>query len=466
MWGVVFDQLIISRSGIRGVVGSGLNPEVAARYGAAFGTILSRRAGPAGYIVIGRDSRTSGAVLAAAAAAGVQAAGWSIRTAGIAPTPSILLAVQDAPQGAGAVVITASHNPVQWNGLKLAGADGLFLDETRGQEVQSAFDRGPDYADWDSIGEVEPLAGVVDHHIARILALDLVDPTIIAARGLLVALDCVRGAGGVIMPRLLRELGCRVEGIDLEPDGRFPRNPEPVPENLGRLASLVREVGADVGMAVDPDGDRLALVDHTGEPIGEDLTLALAVELVLSRRPGPVVTNLSSSRSIQDAAESGGGSVHRAPVGEANVAARMREVGAVIGGEGNGGVMLPDLHHTRDAPLAATLVLQLLAESGRRLREHARQRKRYHMVKRKASRPSGDLLRAYAALESQSTGAASDRSDGLRLDWEERHEWVHVRPSGTEPVVRLIAEAENVARAEELADWVGTVLRDEKCVES
>jgi len=450
----VFDQLIISKSGIRGVVGRGLTPEVAACYGAAFGTYLRNAGAGPGYVVMGRDSRTSGAMLADATAAGLRSAGWTVRDAGLAPTPTVLLSVQDSVNARGGVVVTASHNPIEWNGLKLAGEDGLFLRGDAGELVQRAFEQGPERVDWSEIGARQPLPGVIDHHIDRVLALDLLDREAIAARRPVVALDCVRGIGGVIMPRLLAELGCQVRGIGLEPDGRFPRNPEPLPENLSDLGALVRESGADLGMAVDPDGDRLALVDGGGRPVGEEATLVLATALVLSKREGPVVTNLSTSRSIEEVAGVAGVPVYRAPVGEANVATRMLEVNAVVGGEGNGGVMLPDLHLTRDAAVAAALVLQLLVESDATLDELVARWPRYSMVKRRAPRPDGELAPAYEALERAADGeVVVDRTDGLRIDWPQRREWVHIRPSGTEPIVRIIAEAEEPERADELVNW-------------
>lgn len=470
------ERLIVSASGIRGIVGSGLAPEVAARYGAAFGAFLSESpdgggrgsgegGGRGGYVLLGRDSRTSGALLADAVAAGLRAAGRDVRDVGIAPTPTVLLAAGDDPDAGGAVIITASHNPVQWNGLKLGGRDGLFLSPEAGRRVQASFEAGPALAGWDGLGGRAPLTGVVERHVERILSLPVLDPEAVAARGFTVAVDCVRGTGGLILPLLLERLGCRVEGIHLEPDGRFPRNPEPTPENLGELARRVRETGADLGMAVDPDGDRLSLVDGTGAPVGEDWTLALAVELVLAIRSGPVVTNLSSSSCIRDAAERGGSRLLRAPVGEANVARRMADADAVIGGEGNGGVMLPELHATRDAPLAAALVLQLLAREGAALEDLLARWPRYHISKRKAPLPDDGLEAVYAGLAAGAEGEVAggrevvevDRQDGLRVEWEGGR-WLHVRPSGTEPIVRLVAEAADAREAERLLDWAAAHL--------
>ncbi len=454
------DPLIISASGIRGIVGSTMTPELAARYGAAFGEYVreSARGDASGgrYVLLGRDSRTSGELLADAAASGLCAAGVDVRDTGIAPTPTHLLAVRDDPAALGGLIVTASHNPVEWNGLKLAGADGRFVSPADGLRIQARFEAGADLADWSDVGSRRPYDDVVLHHLERILGLDLVAVDAVHAWGPTVALDCVHGAGGRIVPELLARLGCRVEGIGLLPDGRFPRNPEPTPENLADLGRLVRETGADLGIAVDPDSDRLSIVDETGSPIGEDWTLAFAVEYVLSRRKGPVVTNLSSSQSIEDAARAAGVPFHRSPVGEARVAARMAEVDAVIGGEGNGGVMLPDLNLTRDAPLAAALVLSLCATRRARPGALLSGRARYHMVKRKAERPERGAEPALPALEAEAgDGARADRSDGLRLSWPEAREWVHVRASGTEPILRIIAEAPEAGRARELADWAG-----------
>lgn len=447
---------IVSASGIRGVVGSGMDPSTAARYGAAFGGVLREEGEPAPgeRILVGRDSRTSGPILVDAVAAGLRGTGWDVADLGVVTTPTGLLAVQDDGDARGGMLVTASHNPAPWNGLKLAGADGTFVSPGRGRRVQEVFEAGPPWAPWDGLGGRTGAPGAPERHVERILALEITPRDRIAAAGLHVAVDTVRGAAGPVMRRLMAELDCRLEGVDLEPDGRFPREPEPRPENLERLAGAVRGSGADLGMAVDPDGDRLALVDGSGEPLGEDLTLALAVRYVLGRRRGPVVTNLSTSRVVADVAEEAGAEVHLSPVGEANVAGRMREVDAVIGGEGNGGVMVPDLHLTRDAPLAAVLVLGELASSGESLAGLADGLPSYRIAKRRAPRPGGSLEPAYRALlEGAPGGPEADRQDGLRLDWPARRSWVHVRPSGTEPIVRVIAEAPDGDEADRLAEW-------------
>lgn len=448
--------LIISASGIRGIVGATITPELVAGYGAAFGAFVRERAEgdvSGRYVLVGRDSRTSGQLLAAATASGLCAAGVDARLTGIGPTPTHLLAVRDDPDALGGLILTASHNPVEWNGLKLAAPDGRFVTPADGERITRMAREGAALAGWDDLGAMETMDGVVEHHIRRILDLELVAVDAIRAARPRVAVDCVHGAGALVVPELLRRLGCDVDGLGLEADGRFPRNPEPTAENLAELGALVRRSGADIGLAVDPDSDRLSIVDETGRPIGEDWTLALAAEYVLGHRPGPVVTNLSSSLAIEAVATAAGVPLYRSAVGEARVAAMMAEVDAVIGGEGNGGVMLPDLNLTRDAPLACALVLSLCAERDARVGSLLEGRPGYHMVKRKLDRPAGPVDAILGTLEGElGSDAEADRTDGLRLTWPDRSEWLHVRPSGTEPILRVIAESTEPARAEAIAD--------------
>ena len=436
-----------------------MTPEVAVRYGAAFGRHLRTTGAaddPGAYVIVGRDSRTSGDLLSAAVAAGLRAAGIPVRDAGMAPTPTLLLAVRDDVRAVGGLVVTASHNPIEWNGLKLASGSGMFVSPQAGLAVQQLFERGPELADWSGLGNGGTLEGVAEHHIDRVLSLSLLDTEAIRRRSPVVALDCVHGAGGAVVPELLRRLGCTVEGIGLTTDGLFPRDPEPIPANLGDLCRLVRSTGAEIGMAVDPDGDRLALVDGSGEAVGEDWTLALAAEYVLGRRSGALVTNLSSSQSIEEVAVRAGAPFHRAPVGEARVALKMVEVDAVVGGEGNGGVMLPDLNLTRDAAVAAALVLNLLAAEEMTLGDLLAGRTRYRMVKRKVERGRLDPEDIYRRIRTGvPAGAAENTEDGLWLAWPEAREWLHVRPSGTEPILRIIAEAPSLGRAEQLAAMAG-----------
>ncbi|MGH7581137.1 MAG: phosphoglucosamine mutase [Gemmatimonadales bacterium] len=447
---------MISVSGMRGHVGTDLTPELVARHAAALGAWVGSTGthGPGGSrpcVVLGRDARTSGPMFSRAAAAGLMSVGVDVLDLGVVPTPTVQMAVEHHHAGAG-LILTASHNPIEWNALKFVGPDGIFLDAAAGERVRALAHEGPPRAGWDGLGEVREDPQAVARHLDAILRLPVIDVTAIQRRRFHVALDCVRGAGAVAMLPLLDRLGCRVSGINLEADGRFPRAPEPVPENLGELGRLVRETGADLGLAVDPDVDRLAVVDEAGRAIGEDYTLAFAVRAVLDRRINPaknpiVVVNLSTSLVVEDAAREAGATVLRAPVGEANVARAIRDSAAVIGGEGNGGVMLPALHIGRDAPLGVALILHLLATSGVTVAGLVEASPRYSIVKAKGPR-GPELAPLYHRLRRRFADAAADDRDGLRLSWADR--WLHIRPSGTEPIVRLIAEAPTASEAEAL----------------
>jgi phosphomannomutase len=377
----------------------------------------------------------------------LQSVGCDVIDIGLTTTPTCQLAVEHH-HAAGGLMISASHNPIEWNALKCIGPSGLFLENAEGVEMRALVEKGIPRATWDKLGTIEQDDGAIERHIERVLAIPYVDVEGIRQRRFHVALDCVRGAGAIIMPALLERLGCRVTAINLETDGRFPRPPEPVPENLGELERLVLQSGAAIGFAVDPDVDRLALVSDSGKAIGEDYTLALASRLVLKHRPGPVVTNLSTSRLIEDVATAAKADVVRAPVGEVNVAVRMRDDGASVGGEGNGGVILTEVHLGRDAPIGAALLLQLLHEEGQSLSAIVSTLPRYAIVKDKLDRPNASLDTVYLALRAAFPDASADTQDGLRLSWPDR--WVHIRPSGTEPIVRVIAEAPSDAEAREL----------------
>ena len=457
------DTLMISVSGVRGLVGTDLTPEVVARWAAAFGTwagsgIRDTRNGKRGRrvrIVLGRDARTSGPMFADAATAGLMSVGCNIIDVGLVPTPTVQLAVEHH-KAAGGIILTASHNPIEWNALKFVGSDGIFLDGVAGTRVRelAAGDSLP-RANYNAIGGVEADSDAISRHLAAVFALRGVDVRAIRKRRFRVALDTVRGAGGAVMPELLERLGCRVTAINLDTDGLFPRPPEPVPENLKALGALVRRTKADVGIAVDPDVDRLAIVDERGNAIGEDYTLAFAIRAVLGKRDGgrgkgkTVVCNLSTSLVVEDAAREFGATVVRAPVGEAHVARKMIELKAVIGGEGNGGVMYPALHVGRDAPVAGALLLGLLARERATVSELVGRAPRYTIVKAKVPR-GARLEQVYEGLRKRFGDAKVDTRDGLRLAWPDR--WLHVRPSGTEPIIRLIAEAPTSADAQRLIE--------------
>jgi phosphomannomutase len=394
-----------------------------------------------------------------AAIAGLMSVGVDAIELGVVPTPTVQMAVEHHRAGGG-LILTASHNPIEWNALKFVGPDGIFLDAASGARVRALAEQGPPRLGWNGLGQVLEDREAIGRHLDAILALSMIDVTAIRRHRFHVALDCVRGAGATAILPLLERLGCRVSGINLETDGVFPRAPEPVPENLGDLGRLVRESGAAIGLAVDPDVDRLALVDETGQPIGEDYTLAFAIRAVLDRRstvgqgdtkakPPTVVANLSTSLVVEDAARTAGARFLRAPVGEANVARAIRDEGAVIGGEGNGGIMFPALHIGRDAPLGVALILHLLATTGVTVSALVADSPRYTIVKAKGPR-GPELGPMYDRLRTKFKDAEADERDGLRLAWKDR--WLHVRPSGTEPIVRLIAEAPTANDADRLID--------------
>jgi phosphomannomutase len=446
---MAYEGLMVSVSGVRGRVGEALTPEVMAKFAAGFGAWAMARSGGKATIVVGRDSRVSGPMFQPVVHAALQSVGCNVLDIGMVPTPTVQLAVE-RHHAAGGLAITASHNPIEWNALKFIGPSGLFLDGAEAADMRKVVEGIIPRATWDRLGTVSADKDAAREHIEKILALPFLDVQGIRKRGFRVGLDCVRGAGGVFMPVLLELLGCKLATINMEPDGRFPRPPEPVAENLGELQKLVRESHCDIGMAVDPDVDRLALVSDEGVAIGEDYTLALAAKVVLRHRKGPVVTNLSTSRIVDDVAAEAGTRVIRAPVGEVNVATRMRTENAPIGGEGNGGVILSELHLGRDAPVGAALILQLLLEEGekRPLSKIVASYPRYVIVKDKLDRPNAPLDTVYEALKRAFADAEADTQDGLRLTWPDR--WVHIRPSGTEPIVRVIAEAPSAAEAEKL----------------
>ena len=453
------DTLMVGVSGVRGIVGKDLTADVVTQWARGFGLWVREGTsaggpGPGTSVVIGRDARISGPMFAAAVTAGLSSVGCDVIDIGLVPTPTVQLAVEHHRAGGG-IAITASHNPIEWNALKFIGPDGIFLDGMDGARVQKLV--GENGEGRGRTGKVTTDEGAVERHLDAVLTLSAVDVEQIRKRKFTVALDAVRGAGGPVMRALLERLGCEVAGINLETDGHFPRSPEPVPENLGGLSTLVTRAGAALGIAVDPDVDRLAIVDESGKPIGEDYTLAFAVRAVLDGKRETlkdsltvagngkrvVVCNLSTSLVVEDAARECGAEVVRTPVGEVHVARAIVRLGAVIGGEGNGGVMYPALHAGRDAPVAAALMLTLLARDGRRVSELVAAAPRYAIVKAKAERGRRNAERGledvYAALRKRFPEASVDTQDGLRLAWRDR--WLHVRPSNTEPIIRLIAEA-------------------------
>jgi phosphomannomutase len=441
--------LIVSVSGIRGILGEGLTPEAATGFATALGTYTQ-----GGRIIVSRDGRPSGVLLRHAVLAGLLAAGCKVADLDVAPTPTCGLAVRHL-QAAGGIQITASHNPAPWNGLKLFGSDGSVLTVAEGGKIKELFDAKTfRRVSWSEVGSVTACQEAGDWHRERVL--ELVDGARIRSRGLRAFLDANGGAGGPLGQRLLEALGCQSICHACGADGHFLHEPEPIPANLREICPLVVQHGADIGFVLDPDADRLALIDETGRYIGEELTLALAVLFRLRQARGPVVLNMSTSRVSEDIAKQFGCPSYRAPVGEANVVEKMREVSAVIGGEGNGGIIDPRVGWVRDPFIGIGLVLNLLADTGKKLSQLVAELPAYCIIKDKYTVGRDRLPNLFAALLRRWPDAAVNRLDGLRLDWPVR--WLHVRPSNTEPIVRVIAEAPDADEAGELCREVGTLL--------
>lgn len=442
-------ELIVSVSGVRGIVGEGLTPQVALAFAGALGAHVQ-----GGSVVVGRDGRPSGTMLRHAVLAGLAAAGCEVHDLGVAATPTVGLAVRTL-EAAGGIQITASHNPAPWNGLKLFGPDGRVLSAKVGEQIKARFEAGDvRRVPWSELGSVRPYRQAEEAH--GDLVLQAIDGARVRAARFKALLDGNGGAGGPLGRRLLQALAVETIAEGCDADGYFRHEPEPTAENLRDLCPLVRKHEADLGFALDPDSDRLALIDETGRYIGEELTLALAVLCRLRRERGPVVINMSTSRVVEDIAAKFGCACHRSAVGEANVADKMKEVGAAIGGEGNGGVIDPRIGYVRDPFIGMALVLSLMAETNRKLSELANDLPAYTIVKDKYTVSREGLPRLFAALKAKWPEAKVNEVDGLRLDWSER--WVHVRPSNTEPIVRVIAEAPQAEAAAGLCREVGAML--------
>ncbi len=444
------NELIVSVSGIRGIVGRGLTPEAALAFAAALGTHVQGR-----HVVLSRDGRGSGFMLRYAVLAGLVSAGCEVEDIDIAPTPTCGLAVRHL-NAAGGIQITASHNPAPWNGLKLFGPAGRVLSAHEGAQVKELYDRAAfRRAAWDDLGAVALWPGQAgEWH--RECIVPLVDAQAIRSRRFKVFLDANGGAGGPLGLALLEALGCQVATHGCTAGGLFLHEPEPLAENLRGVCPLVPRAEAAVGFVLDPDADRLALIDETGRYIGEELTLALAVLYRLGQERGPVVVNMSTSRLVEDLARRFGVTCHRSAVGEANVVDRMQEVRAVIGGEGNGGVIDPRVGGVRDPFIGMGLILSLLASTGQPLSALVNELPAYHIVKDKYTVDRARLPEVLAALRQRWPEARPNTLDGLRLDWEDR--WIHVRPSNTEPIVRVIAEAPQREQAERLCRQASDLL--------
>jgi len=428
--------LIKSTSGIRGVIGRGLEPQVAINYAAAFGTLLNK-----GKVVVGRDSRPSGEMITRAVVSSLVSVGIDVIEIGVVPTPTVEIAIKKL-KASGGVCVTASHNPAEWNALKFFNDRGELITSSQYKRLDKICKSGHfAFKPHSKLGTIQSQTQWVDNHVRRVLSVKTVNKAAIKRRRFTVVVDAVNGAGSVALPLLLKKLGAKVFEINCKADGMFVHEPEPVPKNLGQLGRAVKRHKADLGLACDPDADRLALIDERGRPIGEELTLTIAVKEALKKTKGATVINLSTSKATADVARSHGSKVYYSRVGESNVVQMMRARRAVIGGEGNGGVIYPAFHTGRDALIAAALVLSCLAEDKMSLAQLVETLPKYYIIKSKAAFQDdfSARLRRFEKKASRLLGrTVVDKRDGLRFDFQQG--WVQIRPSNTEPIFRLIVE--------------------------
>ncbi len=446
--------LIISISGVRGFVPEDLTPEVCLDLAKAFGTYLS-----GGKVVVGTDPRASSEFIKGIVFSGLLHTGCQVVDLGIAPTPTVGLLVRTL-KAAGGIVITASHNPLPWNGLKFMRADGVFLNEPQAQEFLKIY-AGKKIREGRP-GGVSFLPTALETHLKNILK--VIKPTAIKRRRLKVALDCCNGAGSIICPKLLKKLGCQVFAVNCDPHLPFPHPPEPIAENLGQLCQLVKVSRADIGFALDSDADRLAIVSEEGKAIGEELTLALAVRFVLGKnrllpaKKPLIVTNLSTTQAIDDIAKEFGGTVIRTKIGEVHVSEELKALKGLIGGEGNGGVIYPAIGLNRDAQTGIGLILNLLADSGKKISQLLTEIPSYYLAKHKIECRSLDEVDSIITkVKSRYKGNPLVTTDGVKILLPEG--WIHVRSSNTEPIVRVMAEARDQATAEKLVREVFETIR-------
>ncbi len=456
-------SLIKSISGIRGTIGGrpgeGLSPLDIVKFTAAYATFIRNTAETSSnLIVVGRDARLSGPMVNDLVSATLRGMGFDVVNIGMASTPTTEVAV--AGLGAcGGIIITASHNPLQWNALKLLNAKGEFLNDKEGKEVlRIAADEAFSFAPVEALGKEMTDQTWNMRHIEKVLSLRLVDREAIAKAGFTVAVDAVNSVGGVVIPQLLRALGVKnIIELNCEPNGRFAHTPEPIPQNLTGISDLLKTGVADVGFVVDPDVDRLAIVMENGEMFVEEYTLVAVADYVLQHTPGSTVSNLSSSRALGDVTRAHGCEYHASAVGEVNVVTKMKETGAVIGGEGNGGVIYPEAHYGRDALVGVALFLTLLAHSGKKVSELKAGYPPYEIAKNKVElTPDIDVNAILEKMKERYAGEKITDIDGVKIDFADS--WVHLRKSNTEPIIRIYAEAATMEKAEALAESVKNVM--------
>lgn len=456
-------SLIKSISGIRGTIGGkageGLNPLDIVKFTAAYATFIQRTTTlSARKIVVGRDARVSGEMVAHCVIGTLMGMGFDVVDLGLATTPTTELAVT-WESACGGIILTASHNPKQWNALKLLNQQGEFLNAAEGNEVlRIAESEDFTFADIDNLGHVKTDNSSIKKHIDNVLSLKLVDVDAIAKANFSVAIDCVNSVGGLAIPALLEALGVKkIIRLNCQPDGHFPHNPEPLPQHLTEISDLMKSGVADVGFVVDPDVDRLAIVCENGEMFGEEYTLVAVADYVLRHTPGNTVSNLSSSRALRDVTLAHGGAYNAAAVGEVNVVAKMKETGAVIGGEGNGGVIYPESHYGRDALVGIALFLTHLAKEKKRVSELRATYPSYVMTKQRIDlTPAIDVDALLHAVKVKYAAYEVTDIDGVKIDFPDG--WVHLRKSNTEPIIRVYAEAATTELAEQKASDIMAVI--------
>ena len=456
-------SLIKSISGIRGTIGgaagNGLTPLDIVKFTSAYATFIRRTTTKtSNVIVVGRDARLSGAMVNDVVVGTLTGMGFDVVNIGLATTPTTEIAVV-GENACGGIIITASHNPKQWNALKLLNEDGEFLNDAQGKEVLAIAEREDfDYAEVDNLGKVYVNDTYMQRHIDSVLKLKLVDVEAIRNANFTVAVDAVNSIGGVVIPALLKKLGVKnVIELYCEPTGKFGHTPEPIPENLTDIASLMAQGKADVGFVVDPDVDRLAIIMENGEFFVEEYTLVSIADYVLSQTPGATVSNLSSSRALRDVTVAHGCQYTAAAVGEVNVVTEMKRTGAVIGGEGNGGVIYPESHYGRDALVGVALFLTLLAKSGKKVSELKKTYPQYSIAKNKIQlTPDIDVDAILKAVKEHYASEKITDIDGVKIDFADC--WVHLRKSNTEPIIRIYSEASTMEKAESLAEDMKKVI--------
>lgn len=456
-------SLIKSISGIRGTIGGlpgeGLSPIDIVKFTAAYASFIRKHTTrDTNVIVVGRDARLSGRMVNDLVVGTLTGMGFDVVNIGPASTPTTEIAVVEE-QACGGIIITASHNPIQWNALKLLNQDGEFLNDAQGKEVlRIADEQSFVFADVMALGHEFTVNNYNQRHIRKVLDLKLVDREAIEKADFTVAVDAVNSVGGVVIPQLLRALGVKnIVELNCEPTGRFAHTPEPVPANLTEIAGLMRQGGIDVGFVVDPDVDRLAIVMENGEMFVEEYTLVSVADYVLSNTPGSTVSNLSSSRALRDVTNAHGCTYNAAAVGEVNVTTKMKETGAVIGGEGNGGVIYPEAHYGRDALVGVALFLTLLAKSGKKVSELKATYPAYEIVKDKVTlTPDINVDAVLEAVKDEYKGEQITDIDGVKIDFADS--WVHLRKSNTEPIIRVIAEASTSEAAKALTQKLIAVI--------